>query len=196
METNIEKVEEFMRSLKEDRFKPFAPFDITYISNTNIIAVTSRGSNDIKIVDVKTKRVLKTYSLDSPCAGITYTEERLMLCNKTGIHELNQHDGLVKTIVSVNITSNAYVAFRGDKIYYTHLDNNSVTCCDFQGNIQWTFKNPKMTRPIGVTVDTAGNVFVAGRSSHNVVVISQDLPTTQTTVVFDGWYRMAKLFDI
>ncbi|CAG2210100.1 unnamed protein product [Mytilus edulis] len=120
--------------------KPFAPVDITYISKTNTIAVTARRSIDIKFVDVKTKRVLKTYSLDSPCSGITYTDERLMLCNKTGIHELNQHDGSVKKIVSVNITSNAYVVVRGDKIYYTHLDNNSVTCCDFQGHIQWIFQ--------------------------------------------------------
>ncbi|CAG2210099.1 unnamed protein product [Mytilus edulis] len=97
-----------------------------------------------------------------------------MLCNKTGIHELNQQDGSVKTIVSVNITSNAYVVVRGDKIYYTDSDNHSVTCCDFQGHTQWTFQNGEITWPLGVTVDTDGNVFVAGSISQNVVVISSD----------------------
>ncbi|CAG2210093.1 unnamed protein product [Mytilus edulis] len=48
---------------------PYKPFDITYIPNTNTIAATSSNSNDIKIVDVNTKGVLKTYSLDSTCAA-------------------------------------------------------------------------------------------------------------------------------
>ncbi|XP_063416239.1 uncharacterized protein LOC134697882 [Mytilus trossulus] len=175
MESSIDVVKaDGLLDFKID-LKPFAPFDITYISKTNTIAVTSTGSNDIKIVDVKSKKVLKTYNLDSSCTGITYTEERLMLCNKTGIHELNQHDGSVKTIVSVKINNYAYVVVRGDKIYYTHLDNHSVTCCDFQGHIQWTFQNRKIiTYPLGVTADTDGNVYVACNYSHNVVVISSD----------------------
>ncbi|CAG2217154.1 unnamed protein product [Mytilus edulis] len=155
---------------------PYIPFDITFISNINTIAVTSSTSKYIKIVDMNIKKVLKTYDINSTCRGISYSEERLILCTtEKGFLELNLHDGSVKTTLAVNIKKYAYVAVRGDKIYYTHSDNNSVTCCDFQGHIQWTFKNREIiTHPLGVTVDNDGNVFVAGNNSHNVVVISSD----------------------
>ncbi|CAC5423037.1 unnamed protein product [Mytilus coruscus] len=156
--------------------KPYTPFDITYIPSTNTIAVTSSSSNDIKVVDVNTKRVLKTYCLDSPCAGISYSEKRLILCStEKGILELNQLDGSVKTIISVEMDNFTHVAVLGDKIYYTHSNNNSVVCYDFRGKIQWTFQNREITYPFGVTVDIGGNVFVAGNNSpHNVVVVSPD----------------------
>ncbi|XP_071126771.1 uncharacterized protein [Mytilus edulis] len=154
---------------------PYIPFDITYIPNTNTIAATSSNSNDIKIVDVNTKKVLKTYSLDSPCAGISYSEQKIILCStKKGILELNQHNGSVKTIVSDKMDNYSHVSLLGDKIYYTKPNNKSVICCDLQGNIQWTFKNPTMTYPFGVTVDTDGNVYVVCNNSNNIVVISSD----------------------
>ncbi|CAG2210096.1 unnamed protein product [Mytilus edulis] len=154
---------------------PYAPFDITYIPNTNAITVTSKSSKDIKIVDINARGVLKTYCLDSPCAGISYSENKIILCSlEKGILELNQHDGSVKTIVSDKMDSFSHVACLGNKIYYTKSHNQSVICCDLQGNIQWTFKNPTMTYPIGVSVDTDGNVYVAFHYSRNVVVISSD----------------------
>ncbi|CAG2231320.1 unnamed protein product [Mytilus edulis] len=83
------KLEEGITVVKSDGsldfkidLKPFAPFDITYIPNTNNIAVTFDNSKDIKIVDVNAREVLKTYCLDSPCAGISYLEQNIILCSK------------------------------------------------------------------------------------------------------------------
>lgn len=68
----------------------------------------------------------------------------------------------------------SHVPLLGDNIYYTHANNHTVICCDFQGNIQWNFHNREITCPFGVTVDTDGNVFVADNTSNNVVAISPD----------------------
>ncbi|CAG2231317.1 unnamed protein product [Mytilus edulis] len=122
-----------------------------------------------------TKRVIKTYYINSLCTGISYSEKRLILCSaEKGILELNQHDGSVKTIVSDTMDHFSHITLLGDNIYYRKPNNNSVICCDIQGNIQWTFQNPTPFRPFGVTVDTDGNVYVACNNSHNVVVISSD----------------------
>ncbi|XP_052077166.1 uncharacterized protein LOC127715168 [Mytilus californianus] len=155
--------------------KPYRPLDITYIPYTNTIVVTSRSSNDIKIVDVNARGVLKTYCLDAPCAGIAYTEKRIILCSTNeGILELNQHDGSVKTIVPDKLHDYAHVALLGDQIFYTNSLTKSVICCDLLGRKQWVFQYPKLSRLFGVAVDIDGHVFVAGNSSHNVVVISPD----------------------
>ncbi|CAC5390580.1 unnamed protein product [Mytilus coruscus] len=53
--------------------------------------------------------------------------------------------------------------------------NHSVTCCDYYGNILWTFCNKSvLAGPNGISVDNDGNLFVAGVWTQNVVVISSD----------------------
>jgi DNA-binding beta-propeller fold protein YncE len=50
-----------------------------------------------------------------------------------------------------------------------------VTCCDLHGTTQWKFNDEHVLQgPRGITVDNDGNVYVAGRRSNNVVVISPD----------------------
>ena len=50
-----------------------------------------------------------------------------------------------------------------------------MTCCDLQGTTQWEFKDERVLRgPFGISVDNDGNVYVVGRESINVMVISPD----------------------
>ena len=50
-----------------------------------------------------------------------------------------------------------------------------MTCCDLHGTTQWKFKDEGILRePWGISVDNDGNVYVAGYSSNNVVVIAPD----------------------
>jgi len=68
-----------------------------------------------------------------------------------------------------------YVATFGDKLYYTNYLINTVTCCDLQGRTQWEFKDERVLRcPFGISVGNDGNVYVFGRNSSNIVVISSD----------------------
>ena len=50
-----------------------------------------------------------------------------------------------------------------------------MTCCNLQGTTQWEFKDKRVLKyPLGISVDNDGNVYVTGRDSINVVVISPD----------------------
>jgi len=50
-----------------------------------------------------------------------------------------------------------------------------VTCCDLQGTTQWEFKDESALKcPLGISVNNNRNVYVTGRDSINVVVISPD----------------------
>lgn len=80
-----------------------------------------------------------------------------------------------KTLASIYMPLFSYVAVRGDNIYYTNKDNNSVTCYDIHGNLKWTFKDStNLQYPQGISVDGNGNVYVAGTNTNTVVVISPD----------------------
>jgi len=90
-----------------------------------------------------------------------------------GLKTLNLSDKSVSDIR--NMTHVNYVATLGDKLYYTNYNTHTVTCCDLQGTTQREFKDERVLKcPLGISVDNDGNVYVAGRESINVVVISPD----------------------
>ena len=88
---------------------------------------------------------------------------------------LNLSDKSVSDIINRDMTNVNYVATFGDKLYYTNWNTHTVTCCDLQGKAQWKFEDESVLKfPLGISVDNDGNVYVTGRHSNNVMVISPD----------------------
>ncbi|CAG2198773.1 unnamed protein product [Mytilus edulis] len=157
----------------------FGPvFDVTYIGD-NSVAVTSgydKDSLQINLIDLKTKKVRKTLKVNSVNTGVAYSEGKLIYCAvKDGIQMISLNDESIVNVTKNNLSSHSYVTKFRDKIIYANCEDNSVTCIDFQGNIQWVFKNVKVIKDtLGISVDGNGNVYVVGCSTNNVVVISPD----------------------
>ncbi|CAG2186029.1 unnamed protein product [Mytilus edulis] len=153
-------------------------FDVAYISHDNTLAVTS-GESDTKcitIIDIQSKQIKKTIPVKSKYYGIAVTDGKFICSTEgKGIQLINPNNNSTIDIVRDKIPVYCYVALFGDKIYHTNNQSNSVTCYDLQGTAKWTFKNEKVLRsPRGISVDNAGNAYVVGESSTNVVVISPD----------------------
>lgn len=150
------------------------PCDIAYIERENTIAVTS--SKVIDITDLNSRKIKRSIKTSSYIYGITSLKNTLVYCKGgTGILEMEMNDESEKTLVNLNMPQYSYVAVHGDHLYYTNRDNDSVTCYDIQGNLNWIFKDiPNMKYPQGISVDSNGNLYVAFCSSHSVVVITPD----------------------
>ncbi|CAC5423051.1 unnamed protein product [Mytilus coruscus] len=132
------EIERSIRVVKSDGsldfkidFEPYIPFDVTYITDNNTIAVTSKNSHTVELINLHTKQMLKELRVGSPCLGIAYTKGILVVRTRgKGLIEVNPHDGSIKTIVSDNIDAEAYVATTEDKIYSTNYSRKSVKCYD------------------------------------------------------------------
>ncbi|CAG2248363.1 unnamed protein product [Mytilus edulis] len=152
-------------------------FDVTHIIADNAIALTSgyvEDSLQINLIDLKTQKVKKTLKINTVNSGVAYSEDKLIYCaGEKGIQMINLNDESIVNITKTKLPLWSYVATFGDKIFYTNCNDDSVTCIDFQGNIQWVFKNERVLRnPLGISVDGDGNVYVVGRNTNNVIVIS------------------------
>ncbi|CAC5410388.1 unnamed protein product [Mytilus coruscus] len=153
-------------------------WDVVYIGD-NSVAVTSGGtsfSKQINIIDVLNKKVKKTLNAKSANYGVTFKDGRLIYCAQDkGLKMISLSDESITSIGTRKMLSPANVANHGDRLFYTNEINNNVTCCDFHGNILWTFSaDSALVYPLGISVDNDGNVYVAGRWSNSVVVISTD----------------------
>ncbi|XP_071123278.1 uncharacterized protein [Mytilus edulis] len=152
-------------------------FDVTHIIAENAIALTSgylEDSLQINLIDLKTRKVKKTLKINAVNSGIAYSEDKLIYCaGEKGIQMINLNDESIVNITKTKMSSWSYVACFGEKIFYTDCNDGSVTCIDFQGNIQWVFENKMVLRnPFGISVDGDGNVYVVGSNRNNVIVIS------------------------
>ena len=119
---------------------------------------------------------MTTISMDTNIWGMAIRGRTIYYCAMSkGLKMLNLNDKSVSDIINRDMSCVEYVATFGDKLYYTNRKTHTVTCCDLQGTTQWEFKDERVLKfPLGISVDNDGNVYVAGRDSINVVVISPD----------------------
>ncbi|CAG2239789.1 unnamed protein product [Mytilus edulis] len=98
-----------------------------------------------------------TIILDTRAGDVTLTnnknQQALMMMPSTP----------VPTIDNIKLTSRQTVKTKG------------MTCSNLQGGIKWQVELPAhLTNPRGIALDNYGFVYVSGRDSNNVVIISQD----------------------
>ena len=157
--------------------KGFRTYDALYIKEDNGVAVSSGldGKQFITLIDIESKTVM-TIVMDAEICGMAIRGRTIYYCAwRKGLKMLNLNDKSVSDIINRDMSYVIYVATFEDKLYYTNWDTQTVTCCDLQGTTQWEFKDERVLRyPLGITVDNDGNVYVIGRDSINVVVISPD----------------------
>lgn len=158
--------------------KPYSSFDVVYLGNTT--CAVSTGYSDeyrgISIVNLNSRKVTKFIELPGDTFGITYDGTSLICCiEEKDIHVISCADYSITTIPNSTSTECSYVSSYAGKIFFTNPTKNGVTCCLYSGDLVWEVKDENMiTNPRGLTVDDNGNVFVVGRNSCNVVVISPD----------------------
>ncbi|XP_063425533.1 uncharacterized protein LOC134709294 [Mytilus trossulus] len=158
------------------------PFDLVYIGN-DCVAVSSGKSLPINVINIKKNKREKTIKVSTfsdgvkDNDGVAYLDGNLIYCGREeGLRKISCFDGSVSTIGSNDALSYAsYVTAFKSRFFYTIHRDDSVTCCDYQGKILWTFSDANVLKtPLGISADNNGNVFVAGANSDNVIVISAD----------------------
>ena len=170
-----------IRVLKSDGSKDFErnkiglTFDVVFIGDGSI-AVTSAKSDKINIIDLKNHKLKKSIEVKSYNGGAVYKDGQLIYCaRKKGLQMISLSDESITNVIKNKLPTWSYVTTFGDKLFYTNCENESVTCCDYHGNILWTFCDTNVLEfPLGISADNNGNVFVVGYLTHNVVVISAD----------------------
>ena len=150
------------------------PFGVTYLDDRTVAVSISTG---IEIININTKNTERRINTSQWCYGITYHNGVLLWCEvQRGIQMMKLSDDRITTLVKqINLPSHTYVTTRGEKIYQTDRQTNTVTCYTIKGDKLWEFKDESVLNdPRGVTVDNDGNVYVTSCSSSSVVVLEPD----------------------
>jgi DNA-binding beta-propeller fold protein YncE len=150
------------------------PRDVTYIDETTVAVSTNKG---IEIINIDTKYSERSINTSQGCHGITYHNGVLLWCEEQkGIQMMKLSDDRITTLVKQsNFPPDSYLTTRGEKIYQTDRNTNTVTCYTINGDKLSEYKNESMLKnPRGVTVDNNGNAYVTSCRSNSVVFIEPD----------------------
>ncbi|CAG2192401.1 unnamed protein product [Mytilus edulis] len=152
----------------------------------------TRGIDRIDIKDRKIQKLIHHFG----CFGLEELNGRLIFCSESRL-KMKYFRSSTIIIVSINapnVSKFSYVATNGKNIYYTSPLGKSVTCCDFQGAVQWTFNDENvMKNPLGISLANDNFVFVI--SDDSVILISPCGKQHRTLLCLsDGLYDPQALY--
>jgi hypothetical protein len=153
---------------------PYYTRDVTLIDDSTVAVSTS---NDVRIINIDTKRTERVIKTTGGCYGIAYHKGTLLLCERSrGLIKIELSDGRITTLVEdVKLPIASFVTTFGDKIFQTNNINHSVTCYTITGEKLWDFKDESVLGTLlGVAVDNNCNIYVTSYYYNKVIVLSPD----------------------
>lgn len=149
------------------------PYDLTIIDSDRI-AISYGNECFIEIFDLCNNTVENSITTEGRCFGIVYYEGRLYVTVQgIGIIIMDLSGNLLNTIER-DSEFIADVIVDNDRILYSDYIENTVTCCNLNGEEIWVFNEDAVERPQGLAIDNNRNIFVAGTFSGNLTVISSN----------------------
>ena len=153
------------------------PFEVSYTGD-NIVAVTIYNKQEVVFVNVITNTIINTIDIGHACYGTDFNINPLAIrVIQPQSHHIVYLDPKGKLIDRVNIPGeySTNISLRDDTIKCTDCKTNTIYCYTLTGQRIWAFKDENVIRePMGIALDKNRNVYVAGKGTNNVVVLSPD----------------------
>ncbi|XP_052068096.1 uncharacterized protein LOC127707542 [Mytilus californianus] len=142
--------------------------------NQDTIAMTYPMETAIKIFNMENETVTKVITLNKPCWGLSFYNNFLAVgLDKDEIRIIDLEGHTLKSI-QVEIKSYLYqLVYRNDRVIYSDWSGKAVYCVDESGKQTWQYTQD-LSGPRELCTDTYGNIIVADRNSHRIIVISKD----------------------
>lgn len=150
---------------------PGAPWDAFFESDGRIL-ITIPNKNTIVVLQRNTLAIEKTLPLSCECRGIAKWQDKYLIGTRGKIEEYST-DLAYLTSRSLNITDDIAVDNDGC-IVYGNFNNSTIIKEDINHEVIFTYKHKKLVKTCGVAFDNHGFIFVNGRQSNNIHILSAD----------------------
>lgn len=161
------------------------PFDVTYTENDQV-AVTIRDTKEVVFNNINTGKEINKVNLGHQCLGIDACHETKTLAVFT-LHKITANEIIlltyngdkkpkfVKRIPVSNFASMKHLSLHCKEIKASDANSNKVACIDVNGQTLWHFKmQDVLSHPKGISANINGDIFIAGKTSNNVIFMTAD----------------------
>lgn len=145
------------------------PFGI--IENMGEIILTCSDSKYMKVFNSYNLNCNKTTRLTARPYGIALSQYLYVACGDK-IIKINK-DGRLFATFHIG-PSVKHITSTSSNIVYSNRKTNEVVAMDRVGITKWRYSSPDLRSPCGLSVDGEDNIYVAGKESDNVHVLTKD----------------------
>lgn len=147
------------------------PWDVETLDRHRCV-ITMRGLNVLQYVDVNDMTLLRQIAIDDGCWGVSVYGEELVIGfdNKVEIFDFG---GRSEHVIQC-LGSDYYVTIdRLGRFYHKH-HGNTLHCRHVSGKFSFSYHSADLVNLTGITLDSDGNIYVAGFQSNNIHQLSPD----------------------
>lgn len=160
-------------SIVQEIFLPGAPWD-AYFEFDGRTFVTIPDEKAVVVLQENTLAIEKTIDLSCACGGIAKRKDRYLIGTRNSIEEFSS-DFIHLNSRFKEITDD--IAVDGDGcVVFGDFGNNRITKEDPVKNykVMFFYEHLKLVEPYGLAIDNNGFIFVNGKNSNFVHILSED----------------------
>ncbi|XP_062579596.1 E3 ubiquitin/ISG15 ligase TRIM25-like [Saccostrea cucullata] len=137
--------------------------------------VTLQDEKCISVISIDTFTETRRFSIEGTYRlhGLAIGDDYLYIACQSAILKYDKEGNFIHKYPVEGCSLYVTVTDRGH-IVYSSVSTNTVTAMDEEGEIIWKYTSPDLVSTRGVDQDEGGKIYVAGRGSNNVHVLSGD----------------------
>ncbi|VDI59110.1 Hypothetical predicted protein [Mytilus galloprovincialis] len=152
-------------------------FSLAVVDETTVVISAGGWEKNLVLLDFNSGNIIKEIPMMSDwCYGVSVQNGSYIVSTNIGIQILSTPLEGVTNIMTLSGDNgnDSYIASCQNCIIHSDYNSDSITCLNFKCELLWTYKDPTLRKPCGITVDSDSNIYVAGSASNNIVLISPD----------------------
>lgn len=160
------------------------PTNVNYDRDVEALYITFLEKTEVKYL-LQDLSKMRTVQVDVPPRVILKVDERVCVVGKNKLSMFNSDFEPINKTDLYDCLDGAATDVHGN-IIYSCCHNHTVKKMDKSNKVMFTYWHWNLRSPSSPAVDPAGNIYVCGRDSDNIHVISE---TGKTLKILDGFKR-------
>lgn len=149
----------------------FTPSDVAIFDEKRVVI---SGETGYQVLDLESMKPGPLVKPGGVCTAVACTRDNIIIANDyCKLTYLSITGNVLKTVNTAN-TPYTVAATKDGCVYWTTWDNDEVHYIDRSGTQRFFYSSPELKDPVGVAVDSKGDVYVLGQESKNVHKISNE----------------------
>lgn len=144
----------------------------------------------INVISSKSFQYVRSFSMNKKCYGLDIWNNHLYIASSDSIEVVDKSGTLIQSHAVEESVECVIVTKQGNIVYSTY-NKDKVTSMDNTWNILWTYTSLNLRFPYGLERDSKDNIYIAGKDSNNIHVVSREGDPLR---VFDNidrpWFTM------
>ena len=133
----------------------------------------SCSSGIIIVLSSETFAVLRSMTTKKSCYGLDLKNDQLYAACMDSIDLMNKNGQKIRSY-GVQQSVQCVIVNKHQNMVYSNYVKNTVSAMNSSSKILWTYESPNLRFPYGIEQDSKDNIYIAGKDSNNIHVLSSE----------------------